>query len=115
MLLELNSRTEITLNLYQQVAWHGHGVRFGSPAVQRMTECRNEFLSLLDKDPPVTIYGVTTGYGHQANLRLEGDARRVHARRHPEPACRVWATVPDRVARELSSRAWPTLSRAMPP
>jgi histidine ammonia-lyase len=102
MLLELNSRTEITLDLYQQVAWRGHGVRFGSPAVQRMTECRNEFLDLLDKDPSVTIYGVTTGYGHHANLRLEGDARRVHARMPPRACVAAFGRpVPERVARGI--------------
>ena len=102
MLLELNSRTEITLDLYRQVAWQGHGVRFGSPAVQRMTVCRNEFLTLLDKDPTVTIYGVTTGYGHQANRRLEGDARRMHARTPPRACVAAFGRpVPERVARGI--------------
>jgi histidine ammonia-lyase len=102
MLLELNSRAEITLDLYRRVAWHGHGVRIGSLAVQRMTECRSEFLSLLDNDPSVTIYGVTTGYGHRANQRLEGDARRVHARVPPRACVAAFGrVVPERVARGI--------------
>ena len=102
MLVELNSRADITLDLYEQVAWRGHGVRFGPSAVQRMAECRNEFLKLLDNDPSVTIYGVTTGYGHHANRRLEGEARRIHARMPPRACVAAFGRpVPERVARGI--------------
>ena len=102
MLLELNSRADITLDLYERVAWRGHAVRFGPSAVQRMMECRNEFLNLIDNDPSVTIYGVTTGYGHHANRRLEGEARRIHARMPPRACVAAFGRpVPDRVARGI--------------
>jgi histidine ammonia-lyase len=61
MPLELNARAEITLDLYHRVAWRGQGLRLGARAIQRMTERRRQFLDLLDRDPSVTIYGVTTG------------------------------------------------------
>jgi histidine ammonia-lyase len=102
MLLELNSRADFTLDLYQDVAWRGYGVRFGDHALQLMAECRSEFLNLLDKDPSVTIYGVTTGYGHLANVRLDGDARRIHALKPPRAAVAAFGrAAPERVARGI--------------
>src|SRR5690349_16749864 len=102
MQLELNSRADITLDLYHSVAWRGHGVRFGARAVTCMTERRREFLHLLDSDPSVKIYGVTSGYGHQASLRLEGEARRRHARTPPRGTVAAFGRpVPERVARGI--------------
>ena len=102
MHLELNSRADLTLDLYHSVAWRGRGVQFGPRAVKCMTERRREFLHLLDSDPSVTIYGVTTGYGHQANVRLKGEARRAHARMPPRRTVAAFGPpVPERVARGI--------------
>lgn len=102
MQFELNSRTDITLDLYHRVAWLGHGVRFGTEAMGRMTESRARFLRLLDADPSVTIYGVTSGYGHQANVRLEGEARRAHALKPPRASVAAFGPpAPERVARGI--------------
>jgi histidine ammonia-lyase len=102
MQLELNSRRDITLELYHGVAWRGHGVHFGANAIQCMAESRARFLHLLDTDPTVTIYGVTSGYGHQAHIRLQGEARRTHARKPPRATVAAFgAPAPERVARGI--------------
>lgn len=102
MPLELNARTEITLDLYHRIAWRGEGLHIGARAVQCMTERRRQFLDLLDRDATVTIYGVTTGYGHHADVRIEGEARRAHARKPPRtPVAAFGPPVPERVARGI--------------
>lgn len=102
MPLELNARADITLDLYHRVAWCGQGLRLGPRAIQRMTERRRQFLDLLDRDPSVTIYGVTTGYGHHADVRIEGAARRAHARKPPRtPVAAFGPPLPERVARGI--------------
>jgi histidine ammonia-lyase len=102
MWLELNARAEITLDFYHRVAWRGERLHIGPRAVQCMTERRRQFLDLLDRDPTVTIYGVTTGYGHHADVRIEGEARRAHARKPPRtPVAAFGPPVPERVARGI--------------
>jgi histidine ammonia-lyase len=102
MPLELNARADITLDLYHRIAWRGEQLHIGARAVQCMTERRRQFLDLLDRDPTVTIYGVTTGYGHHADVRIEGEARRAHARKPPRtPVAAFGPPVPERVARGI--------------
>lgn len=99
---EINFRRDITLDLYHRVAWQGQGLQLGVSAVERMTKARREFLRLLDADPSVTIYGVTSGYGHQASVRLEGEARRLHARKAPRSTVAAFGpAAPQRVARGI--------------
>src|SRR5688572_6411444 len=101
MQFEINSRADLTLDLYHRVAWHGAGVKFGAKAMQSMTNSRARFLRLLD-DPAVTIYGVTSGYGHMANIRLEGEVRRAHARKPPRASVAAFGPpAPERVARGI--------------
>lgn len=102
MQIEINHRAELTLDLYHRVAWQGHGVHFGAAARQYMEESRRDFMRLIDGDPNITIYGVTSGYGQQASLRLHGEARRQHARKPPRSTVAAFGTpAPDRVARGI--------------
>jgi histidine ammonia-lyase len=102
MHVEINFRREITLDLYRRVGWQGQGLRLGRVALECMKKRREEFLRLLDGDPNVTIYGVTTGYGHQASVRLEGEARRTHARKAPKDTAAAFGrAAPERVARGI--------------
>ena len=99
---EINHRRDINLDLYHRVAWQGQGLQLGASAVERMGKSRQAFLHLLDDDPNVTIYGVTTGYGHQASTRLEGEARRMHARKGPKGTSVAFGpAAPERVARGI--------------
>ena len=66
MTVELTTRGDITLDAVHRVAWRGEGVRISEPALARMADSRRDFLALLDSDPDITIYGVTTGYGQRA-------------------------------------------------
>ncbi len=81
MSLVINRRADITLEAFRRVAWLGEGVGFSDAAVGTMTQARQSFLTLLDSDPEIVIYGVTTGYGHMASKRLNPEERRLQARR----------------------------------
>jgi histidine ammonia-lyase len=99
---EINVRRDITLDLYHRVAWQGQGLQLGASAVDCMRKSREGFLRLLDGDPKVTIYGVTTGYGHQASVRPEGEARRSHARKGTKRTAAAFGpAAPERVARGI--------------
>ena len=79
MTVELTSRRDITLEAVRRVAWQGEGVRLTEAALSCMTEGRAAFLALLDGDPDITIYGVTSGYGQMAKIRLTPEQRAKHA------------------------------------
>mgnify|MGYP001112293827 CR=1 FL=1 len=101
MQFEINSRADLTLDLYRRVAWQRDSVKLGAKAMQAMAESRARFLRLLE-DPAITIYGVTSGYGHMASIRLEGEARRAHARKAPRASVAAFGPpAPDRVARGI--------------
>lgn len=102
MQIEINFRTDLTLDLFHRVAWRGSSVRLGETAKRAMTESREAFLNLINNDPSVTIYGVTSGYGQFANQRLTGEARLKHARKPPRETVTAFGRkAPDRVARGI--------------
>ncbi|SMF51251.1 histidine ammonia-lyase [Tistlia consotensis] len=102
MTLDLVSRSDFTLESYRAVAWDGRPVRFGAAALARMADCRAQFLRLLDSDPDVTIYGVTSGYGSRADRRFGPEERREHARQPPFGVCVAFGPpLPQRVARGI--------------
>ncbi|WP_374651800.1 aromatic amino acid lyase [Dongia sp.] len=102
MPLELNRRADLTLDAYRRVAWEGAGVRLGPVAQKAMAEARRAFIHLLDTDPDITVYGVTSGYGQHANKRFTGEARRSHAQRPPRSAAVAFGPpAPERVARGI--------------
>jgi histidine ammonia-lyase len=78
----LASRSDLTLDAYERVAWQGEGVRLAPDSLARIAEARARFEALLD-DPALTIYGVTSGYGDRARFRLDAYERRAQAARGP--------------------------------
>ena len=75
---------------------------FSDGAMARMTEARRAFLHLLDSDPDMVIYGVTSGYGQRANVRFTLEERRRHAARPPRTAASAFgAPFPLRVTRGI--------------
>jgi histidine ammonia-lyase len=101
MSVTLNSRADFTLETARRVAWGGEGVRLGAASQTAMAEARARFLRLIE-DPEITIYGVTSGYGQNAKVRLTPEQRKVHADRPPHPAAASWGDpVPERVARAI--------------
>ena len=49
-----------------RVAWDGEGVELGAQALAAMARGRERLERILEHDPEVTIYGVTTGPGQLA-------------------------------------------------
>ncbi|MBL8708899.1 MAG: aromatic amino acid lyase [Rhodospirillaceae bacterium] len=101
MILDLDTRADLTLDFYRQVAWEGAGLRFTDGAMKRMAEARTAFMRLIE-DPDLVIYGVTSGYGQHAKLRFDGEARLRHARTPPFPCTAPFGRpAPERVARGI--------------
>jgi histidine ammonia-lyase len=101
MTVVLADRTDITLDAFRRVAWEGEPVRIAPAASERMASARAAFMALLD-DPAITIYGVTSGYGDRASVRLDPDERRAQARRGPRGLSVSFGDpLPERVVRGI--------------
>jgi histidine ammonia-lyase len=79
MTIVLTKRSDIDLSAVHRVAWHGEAVRIGDSALARIAECRESFLRLIDTDPKLNIYGVTSATGEFASRRLTQEERERHA------------------------------------
>jgi histidine ammonia-lyase len=98
----LNCRSDFNLNATYRVAWQRESVRIGEAAMARIAASRASFLELIDKDPTVVIYGVTTAMGERASHRLSREEREHHARIKPFPAATSFGDyLPDRVVRGI--------------
>lgn len=101
MTVVIDCRQDITLEAVRRVAWQGEAVAIGERAKATMGAARERFLKLID-EPEVVIYGVTTGYGHNARQRLAPAERLAHARRPLVGAAASWGDpLPERVARAI--------------
>ena len=100
MSVALGSRVEITLDVYERVAWRGEPVRIEAAALERADDARASFLRLLTR-PEVTVYGVTSGYGDRAGSRLDADERRRQAISVGFRAASFGSPLPERVARGI--------------
>ena len=67
MTVILTRRADINLDSFRRVAWQGEGVRLSDTALQVIADCRRSFLQLIDKDPDLVIYVVTTATGELAS------------------------------------------------
>ena len=100
MTVVLRTRGDIDLGAVSRVAWEGENVALDAEAVTRMEEARRHFLALLD-DPETTIYGVTSGYGERAGIRLTEEERKLHAALPPRHTASFGEPLPERVARAI--------------
>ncbi len=101
MSVTIDGRRDIGLAAVERVAWHGEGVALAQAAVERMQASREGFLRLLEH-PDVVIYGVTSGYGQMAHVRLDADERLRHARRPPHANQVTFGEAfPERVTRAI--------------
>jgi histidine ammonia-lyase len=102
MAIELASRADFTLAHFRRAAWQGEPVAFTKAALARMAEARAQFLGLIETDPDITIYGVTSGYGQNARLRYTPAERMQHARKPPQGSYVAFGPpLPKRVARGI--------------
>lgn len=100
MTVVLSRRTDISLEAFRRVAWAGEEARLSDDALARIAECRAAFLHLIETEPDIVIYGVTSGYGQQAHLRFTPEERKAHAARPPLAAASAFGTpFPERVVR----------------
>jgi histidine ammonia-lyase len=98
----LSERRDLTLDAARRVGWEGEGVSIAAHALERVALAREAFERLI-ADPDVTIYGVTSGYGQNARIRLESHERLAHARR-PQSAIQANSgnPFPERVVRLMA-------------
>jgi histidine ammonia-lyase len=102
MTVVLAQRADIDLDSFRRVAWQGEGVRLADVALQLIAACRRSFLQLIDKDPGLVIYGVTTAMGELASRRLGPEECARHARLKPLAAATSFGDpLPQRVVRGI--------------
>lgn len=102
MSVVVESRADLTLEAARRVAWQGEGVVLGERALAAMAEGRRRLRRILERDPEVTIYGVTTGAGQLARHKLKPAERERWAKMPPSAAAASWGeTLPERVARAI--------------
>jgi histidine ammonia-lyase len=98
----LANRSDLNLTAFYRVAWQRENVRIAEEAMRRIAANRASFLELIDKDPSVVIYGVTTAMGERASHRLTREEREAHARIKPFPAATSFGDyLPDRAVRGI--------------
>ncbi len=101
MTVTLDTRHDITLDAVRRVAWGGEDVRITEAALDRIGAARAAFMDMLNNDPDAFVYGVSSGYGVMAKVRLDAAARRVHAARAPASVAAFGEALPERVARAM--------------
>lgn len=101
MTVILNRLADFTLEHFKRVAWNAETVELGSAGKQTIASARDAFMRLID-DPEVTIYGVNTGYGGRAKVRLDAAGRKAQAQLPTHHRAASWGeALPDRVTRGI--------------
>ena len=102
MTVRVDTRADLTLETARRVAWDGEGVELGARALAAMARGRDRLQRILDHDPAVTIYGVTTGPGQLASKTLTPAQREQWAGTSPVGAAASWGDpLPERVVRAI--------------
>lgn len=101
MTVVLARRADINLETVFRVAWQGEDVCIAPEALERIGACRHAFLQLIDSDPALVVYGVTTGAGDGASVRLSVEERKARARRIPSIGASFGRPLPERVTRAI--------------
>ncbi|MEQ8369485.1 MAG: aromatic amino acid lyase [Alphaproteobacteria bacterium] len=81
MTVTLNDRHDFNLSTFRRVAWHNEAIAFSPRAESAMQAARDSFMAMVENDPTVFIYGVTTDYGEGAKFRLDAEGRKKVAKR----------------------------------
>ena len=82
MTVIVESLDDFNLDTLKRVAWDGEPVVFGSWALARMRTAREQFLGLLDNEPDLHVYGVTTGFDDAAGT-IVGPQERAYLATRP--------------------------------
>ena len=101
MTVTLNCRADFTLDHCRRVAWGGEAVLLGETALRTIASARQAFMALIE-NPDISIYGVNTGYGGRAKLRLDTEGRKAQSRLPTHHRAASWGeALPDRVTRAI--------------
>ena len=101
MTVTLERRADLTLEAAKRVAWAGERVVLGETARHKIAQARQDFLGLIERED-ITIYGVNTGYGHQAKKRLTPEERKAQAKAPTHYRATSWGDpLPERVLRGM--------------
>lgn len=101
MTVALETRSDFTLEACRRVAWGNEAVTFAPTAREAMARARRQFMALVE-NPNITIYGVNTGYGHQAKTRLSPEQRKMQAAAPTYHRAVSWGDpLPERVVRAM--------------
>jgi histidine ammonia-lyase len=101
MTVTLASRHDLTLAAFRRVAWDGEPVAFDRAVATRMTAARDAFLALID-DEGASVYGVTSGFGDRATVRLSEEERAEQAREAADRGVSFGEPLPGRVTRGIA-------------
>ncbi len=102
MTVTLDQRADISLDAAYRVAWQREDVVLSASALARIDECRRSFLALVESDPSMFVYGVTTGFNQAAKTPLDDDGRARQAQRKPFAAAVLFGDpLPERVVRTM--------------
>ena len=100
MTVTLGTRHDLTLAAFRRVAWEGERVVLGPAVPARLGAARAAFLALLE-DEGATVYGVTSGFGDRATLRLSPEERAEQAREATDRGVSFGEALPERVVRGI--------------
>ena len=102
--VRVRHRTDITLELIQEVAWRGSSLEIAPEAVALMDRCHETFEALvaqrLRDDPQSLIYGVTSAPGDAAGAAL-GELGREQRPTRLWTAMSFGQALPERVVRAI--------------
>lgn len=102
MTVTLRQRGDIGIDSFERVAWRGEDVRLDDTAVAAIARAREGFMALLESEPDIVVYGVTSGYGQNAYQRFTPEARKAHARKPAVgPRTAFGRVLPERVVRGI--------------
>ncbi len=101
MTVTLQRRADLTLEAAKRVAWGGESLVLGEAARRKIDAAWRDFLALIERED-ITIYGVNTGYGHQAKKRLTPEERKAQAKAPTHYRATSWGDpLPERVLRGM--------------
>ena len=102
MTVLVETRADLTLDAARRVAWEGEGIELGARALAAMARGRERLERIIEHDPEVTIYGVTTGPGQLAGKTLTPEQRERWAGMSPARIATSWGDpLPERVVRAI--------------
>jgi histidine ammonia-lyase len=102
MTVILESGVDFTLDALRRVAWDGEPVELGGQALERIGAAHDGLLRLVEREPDLHVYGLTTGFGDGARRVLGVEERARLAVAPPQVlAAGVGERLPDRVVRAM--------------